>query len=163
MSEQVITIVGPALAAAAIFGVYYWLQRRRSQGVKKKLKDTGKGNEPNCLVMDIKTRSYGPEFIKEKQLIKLRDGPTGLGRQWYYGLQSVYWLVRDLTGKLSPVEVPQTLEHPPGELWEALQQEDAEIIFDMTKEQHLLEKYAPYLVMFGISFFALIVFVTQGG
>jgi hypothetical protein len=111
----------------------------------------------NALVVDKWT--FGREYLETQVIEKLKNTTHGIGRQWRYGVDVVYWLERK-GNALIPVTINETLGHLPGDLWDALQVDDVDMVYDMKRPQGL-GKYAPYLIVFGISIFALIVAMNR--
>lgn len=174
MGNSFIVVAGAAIAAALSFLGWNWLKKRKSGKKKAALaKASGRSSKkervPNALVMDIDRGNFGPEYIDAKTILKLKI-KRQLGPQWNYGAAlSLYWLTRRTVTKrkkktvhYTKVPYPETLKYPPGLLWEFIMQPETEGFFEIEQENQGLIKYGPYLAVFGISIFAMIVF-TQGG
>ena len=151
----------------------YFLMGRKKKSIRQKVnkskaiveEDVNKEEAKEyCLVVDENTRSFDVEEITVTELEKVKNAnPDGIGRQWNYEKYELYYLFRNKKGDLSPVNVPQTLDTPPSLLYEALSQEDTEIIFDVRKEEGAFAKYGPYLIVAGIAAFVIIATMQQGG
>lgn len=117
-----------------------------------------------CLIVDANSRSFGTEEISLYDLQKVKEAnDNGIGRQWNYEGKDVYYLFRNKDMVLSPIMMPVTLETPPSLLYEALSQEDTEIIFDVRKDEGKFAKYGPYLIVAGIAAFVIVATMQKGG
>ena len=116
---------------------FLWWRRRKKQNV------------PNTLVIDtVKGRAM--EYVPKPQ-----------GRQWLYGKDWVYLMVRNNGGKtLEKLELPKKLGVLPEVLYRALSWEkETSILF--TLPATLLEKlsvFSTYVLIFGLLFFIYLIF-----
>ena len=155
-----LTMALPVLIVSIAFAVYYIVKRRRP---KSKITDQAKGkdkakedSEPNALVQDVFAQAEGLEHLTENVVNRLRSAGS-LGRRWDYEGKKVYWLQRAKGGSLKPVIPPVDMTHSPYEIWCAIHQPETEIFFDVSSEKSAFAKYGPYIAVFAISIFALVV------
>jgi len=84
--------------------------------VEEQIEKITKEGVINARIYDTEHRA---RYLRHVELIKGKD----YGRQWLCGKDSVFALQKN-GNKLTPIIPPKSMEHPPSELYEALQTKD---------------------------------------
>jgi hypothetical protein len=83
----------------------------------------------NARIYDVAHRTRS---LRHVELLKDKD----YGRQWLCGPNLVFALQKNIDGTLTVIRPPKSMEHPPSELYEALQTKDdvAEVLGNRSEE-----------------------------
>lgn len=134
MYSNPVYIIGTAVVVALALLTFYIIRTRGSRKAKKVKVDSepdkeaeaapgemispeSEEGEVNALVHDVRNRAFGLRYVR------LQVGKA-YGRQWHYLNHLVYWLCLGMNGVLTPIVPPDTLDHSPTELYEALETKD---------------------------------------
>jgi len=172
-------LIVPILGAVLIVGVAIWFDRRRSKKAINKLTQAKANNLPetkepekpdftvDARIYDNSMRTVYLGEVHRNDIENTQKACGNLGRKYIYEGKSVYALVKKITGEFVPMGfyLSHSMDNPPARLFDALQQQETHIIYDVRSEKGLLQKLGPILLfVFGVLFVAfMMVMQNRGG
>lgn len=164
----VVPIIGASIIvmAAILFG-----KTRRVSLPKQSVQENKKTSEESdttveALIHDNLTLTEYVGEIGQEDIKKIRDACGSLGRLWAEGNKSFYSLVRTREGNLVPMQffLSRSMENPPARLFDAHQQQETHILYNMRADKTLMQKLGPILLfVFGIAFIIFMMVMQNKG
>ena len=122
---------------------------------KEQTEEITKEGVINARIYDVQHRT---RYLRHVKLIKDKD----YGRQWLCGKDYVFALQKN-GDKLTPIIPPKSMEHPPSELYEALQTKDdvAEVMGNRDESGDKI-KLGLLILLAGVVVFLMFIYLWKG-
>lgn len=161
----------PILGALLIIGLAIFFRRKKgnipqvSPNKKKKAPEENQESIAARIYDNIKRRVY-LDNITGDDIDEIKNKCSSLGRLYNYRGKSVYAFVKTIEEKFVPLAfyMSRSMENPPARLWDALQQQEVHIIFNVQPPKSFMQKYGAILLfVFGICFLGFMMVMNKRG